>query len=158
MVSIMSITLIQDLRSDHVCKARMCHNICHASHEDLWPSVTAYSLLCLFTTTLYYSGRYSFGSLVDGWIPTWTWNTTTAISINLPLFVLGGLIITTEVTTTTTVIVIVSTAAISLNLPLLELGGLIMITTPTLTTTATVATTRIVETTTILMNLPLFVY
>ena len=58
-----------------------------------------------------------------------------------------------------TIIVIVSTVAISLNLPLLELGGLIMITTPTLTTTkTTVATTRIVEKTTILMNLPLFVY
>ena len=75
--------------------------------------------------------------------------------MDLPLFVLGGLIITTEVATTT---IIVSIAAMLLNLPLLEISGLIMITMPTLTTPATVATTRIVATTTILMNLPLFVY
>ena len=56
-----------------------------------------------------------------------------AITMNLPLFVLCGPIITTELATTTTVIV--SIAAISLHLPLLELGGLIMITMPTLTTT-----------------------
>ena len=54
---------------------------------------------------------------------------TSAISLNLPLLKLGGLIVITTPTLTTTT-----------------------------TITITVATTRIVETTTILMNLPLFVY